>query len=118
MRLARRRVVQLMYRDDLDTPPHVDLYDRLAVRADTSRRRSLPHPVPGEIDDKVKNSLNDHVHACWINRGAAPGTAPPRRTHHLGPRRQLRHSRPQRAAAAGEIADARERNIDLVEGWI
>jgi len=69
-----RRVVQLMYRDDLDTAfRHVDLYDRFGCPGGHIQAafRCLTRFL-GEIDDKVKNSLNDHVHACWINPAAQP----------------------------------------------
>ena len=78
-----RRVVQLMYRDDLDTAfRHVDLYDRFGCPGVHIQAafRCLTRFL-GEIDDKVKNSLSDHVHACWINPNAQPqataAAAPP-----------------------------------------
>jgi hypothetical protein len=69
-----RRVVQLMYRDDLDTAfRHVDLYDRFGCPGGHIQAafRCLTRFL-SEIDDKVKNSLSDHVHACWINPAAQP----------------------------------------------
>ena len=69
-----RRVVQLMYRDDLDTAfRHVDLYDRFGCPGGHIQAafRCLTRFL-AEIDDKVKNSLSDHVHACWINPNAQP----------------------------------------------
>jgi hypothetical protein len=72
-----RRVVQLMYRDDLDTAfRHVDLYDRFGCPGGHIQAafRCLTRFL-AEIDDKVKNSLNDHVHACWINPAAQPQQA-------------------------------------------
>ena len=69
-----RRVVQLMYRDDLDTAfRHVDLYDRFGCPGGHIQAafRCLTRFL-AEIDDKVKNSLSDHVHACWINPAAQP----------------------------------------------
>jgi hypothetical protein len=72
-----RRVVGLMYRDDLDTAfRHVDLYDRFGCPGGHIQAafRCLTRFI-GEIDDKVQKSLSDHVHACWINPAAAPQTA-------------------------------------------
>jgi hypothetical protein len=72
-----RRVVQLMYRDDLDTAfRHVDLYDRFGCPGGHIQAafRCLTRFI-GEIDDKVQKSLSDHVHACWINPAAQPQTA-------------------------------------------
>jgi hypothetical protein len=86
-----RRVVQLMYRDDLDTAfRHVDLYDRFGCPGGHIQAafRCLTRFL-GEIDDKVKNSLNDHVHACWINPAAQPqataAAAPPPTTSGSAP---------------------------------
>src|SRR5712671_6797677 len=55
-----RRMVRLMWSDDLDTAfRHLDLYDRFGW----------------EIDSKVPESLDRHVHACWINPNAQPQAA-------------------------------------------
>jgi hypothetical protein len=72
-----RRVVRLMWLDDLDTAfRHLDLYDRFGcpgghVQASV---RCLTR-FGSQIDDKVPRSLNDRIHACWINPGAQPQTA-------------------------------------------
>src|SRR5215471_18813019 len=69
-----RRVVQLMYRDDLDTAfRHVDLYDRFGCPGGHIQAafRCLTR-FGAQIDDKVPNSLRDHVHMCWINPAAQP----------------------------------------------
>jgi len=78
-----RRVVRLMWRDDLDTAfRHLDLYDRFGCPGGHIQAafRCLTRFL-AEIDDKVKNSLSDHVHACWINPNAQPqataAAAPP-----------------------------------------
>jgi hypothetical protein len=72
-----RRVVVLMYRDDLDTAfRHLDLYDRFgcpgghvqAAFRCLTRFFSL-------IDPKVPDSLSGRVHACWINPAAQPQQA-------------------------------------------
>ncbi len=69
-----RRVVQLMYRDDLDTAfRHLDLYDRFGCPGGHVQAafRCLTRFLP-QIDDKVANSLNNRIHACWINPSAQP----------------------------------------------
>ena len=72
-----RRVVQLMYRDDLDTAfRHLDLYDRFGCPGGHVQAafRCLTRFLP-QIDDKVQNSLSNHVHTCWINPNAQPQVA-------------------------------------------
>ena len=72
-----RRVVQLMYRDDLDTAfRHLDLYDRFGCPGGHVQAafRCLTRFLP-QIDDKVNNSLNNRIHACWINPNGQPQTA-------------------------------------------
>ena len=72
-----RRVVRLMWRDDLDTAfRHLDLYDRFGCPGGHVQAtfRCLTR-FGGQIDDKVPRSLDDKVHACWINPGAQPQTA-------------------------------------------
>jgi len=72
-----RRVVQLMYRDDLDTAfRHLDLYDRFGCPGGHVQAafRCLTRFF-AQIDDKVPNSLSNHVQACWINPNAQPQTA-------------------------------------------
>jgi len=69
-----RRVVRLMWRDDLDTAfRHLDLYDRFGCPGGHVQAtfRCLTR-FGGQIDDKVPRSLDDKVHACWINPGAQP----------------------------------------------
>lgn len=72
-----RRVVQLMYTDDLDTAfRHLDLYDRFGCPGGHVQAafRCLTRFI-NQIDPKVPNSLNNHVHACWINPAAQPPAA-------------------------------------------
>ena len=69
-----RRVVSLMWRDDLDTAfRHLDLYDRFGCPGGHVQAafRCLTR-FGAQIDDKVPKSLSDRVHACWINPGAQP----------------------------------------------
>ena len=67
-----RRVVRLMWRDDLDTAfRHLDLYDRFGCPGGHVQAafRCLTR-FGAQIDDKVPKSLDDRVHACWINPNA------------------------------------------------
>jgi hypothetical protein len=72
-----RRVVVLMWRDDLDTAfRHLDLYDRFGCPGGHVQAtfRCLTR-FGGQIDPKVAETLNSRVHACWINPGAQPQAA-------------------------------------------
>jgi hypothetical protein len=69
-----RRVVVLMYRDDLDTAfRHLDLYDRFGCPGGHVQAafRCLTRFFSA-IDPKVPDSLTGHVHGCWINPAAQP----------------------------------------------
>src|ERR1700688_3766220 len=72
-----RRVVRLMWLDDLDTAfRHLDLYDRFGCPGGHVQAtfRCLTR-FGSQIDDKVQKSLTDRIHPCWINPGAQPQTA-------------------------------------------
>ena len=73
-----RRVVSLLWRDDLDTAfRHLDLYDRFgcpSAHIQSSFRCLIQHGV--NIDPKAADSLSAHVHACWINPAQPPTPAP------------------------------------------
>jgi hypothetical protein len=72
-----RRVVRLMWVDDLDTAfRHLDLYDRFGCPGGHIQAafRCLTR-FGGQIDDKVPRSLDVRIHACWINPAAQPQTA-------------------------------------------
>ena len=72
-----RRVVRLMWRDDLDTAfRHLDLYDRFGCPGGHVQAtfRCLTR-FGGQIDPKVAETLSSRIHACWINPGAQPQTA-------------------------------------------
>jgi hypothetical protein len=72
-----RRVVRLMWNDDLDTAfRHIDLYDRFGCPGGHIQAafRCLTR-FGGEIEDKVARSLDTRVHACWINPNAQPQAA-------------------------------------------
>ncbi|MGY3615335.1 pyruvate/2-oxoglutarate dehydrogenase complex dihydrolipoamide acyltransferase (E2) component [Bradyrhizobium sp. USDA 10063] len=72
-----RRVVRLMWLDDLDTAfRHLDLYDRFGCPGGHVQAtfRCLTR-FGATIDDKVPRSLDGRIHACWINPGAQPPAA-------------------------------------------
>ena len=69
-----RRVVSLLWRDDLDTAfRHLDLYDRFGCPSghiQVTFRCLVLHA--NTIDPKAADSLNGRVHACWINPALQP----------------------------------------------
>lgn len=76
-----RRVVSLLWRDDLDTAfRHLDLYDRFGCPAghvQAAFRCLILHA--DSIDPKAPDSLNGRVEACWVNP-AQPAPPPPAAT--------------------------------------
>src|SRR5271168_1513380 len=72
-----RRVVGLLWRDDLDTAfRHLDLYDRFGCPSapiQASFRCLILHGV--NIDPKAGDTLNARVQACWINPSLPPQAA-------------------------------------------
>jgi hypothetical protein len=70
-----RRVVVLMWRDDLDTAfRHLDLYDRFGCPGGHVQATFRCLVRFGAIDPKAPDSLGGRVHACWINPSAQPQT--------------------------------------------
>jgi hypothetical protein len=79
-----RRVVNLLWRDDLDTAfRHIDLYDRFGCPGGHIQATFRCVVRQGAIDPKAPESLSARVHQCWINpalqpqAAAAPAAAPP-----------------------------------------
>ena len=72
-----RRVVRLMWRDDLDTAfRHLDLYDRFGCPTGHIQATFRCVVRQGGIDPKATDTLNSRVHACWLNpSGELQGTA-------------------------------------------
>jgi hypothetical protein len=63
-----RRVVNLLWRDDMDTAfRHLDLYDRFGCPADHIQAAFRCLIFNGNIDPKDPENLNGRVHACWVN---------------------------------------------------
>ncbi|MBA2399048.1 MAG: beta-1-3, beta-1-6-glucan biosynthesis protein, partial [Bradyrhizobium sp.] len=72
-----RRVVRLMWNDDLDTAfRHLDLYDRFGCPGGHVQAafRCLTR-FGALIDPKVADTLSSRIHACWINPAAQPQAA-------------------------------------------
>jgi hypothetical protein len=71
-----RRVVSLLWRDDLDTAfRHLDLYDRFGCPSAHIQATFRCLVRQGNIDPKVQETLNGRVHACWLNPGLEPAPA-------------------------------------------
>jgi hypothetical protein len=69
-----RRIVSLLWRDDLDTAfRHFDLYDRFGCPGGHIQSTFRCVVRNGNIDPKVPEALNNRVHGCWINPDLAPG---------------------------------------------
>ena len=74
-----RRVVSLLWRDDLDTAfRHLDLYDRFGCPSAHIQATFRCLVRQGNIDPKAQETLNGRVHACWLNPGLPP--TPPEAT--------------------------------------
>lgn len=78
-----RRVVGLMWRDDIDTAfRHLDLYDRFGCPGGHIQATFRCLVRFGAIDPKAPETLNARVHTCWVNPNtqampaAAPASAP------------------------------------------
>ena len=68
-----RRVVSLMWRDDLDTAfRHLGLYDRFGCPSSHIQAAFRCLVRQGHIDPKAQESLNGRVHACWLNPALEP----------------------------------------------
>jgi hypothetical protein len=73
-----RRVVNLLWRDDLDTAfRHLDLYDRFTCPSGHIQATFRCLVRQGNIDPKAAESLNSRIHSCWIDPDlpATPTTA-------------------------------------------
>jgi hypothetical protein len=80
-----RRVVGLLWRDDLDTAfRHLDLYDRFGCPAGHIQATFRCVVRQGDLDPKAPDALNGRVHSCWINptqeAAPAPSAAAPAAT--------------------------------------
>jgi len=72
-----RRVVALLWRDDLDTAfRHLDLYDRFGCPGAHIQATFRCLIRQGNIDPKAQETLNGRVHSCWLNPALEPETTP------------------------------------------
>lgn len=69
-----RRIVSLIYRDDLDTAArHRELYERFGCPSGHIQDAFRCLVRQGELDlKKAPESLPERVHACWINPDLQP----------------------------------------------
>jgi hypothetical protein len=71
-----RRVVNLLWRDDLDTAfRHLDLYDRFTCPSGHIQATFRCLVRQGNIDPKAAESLNGRIHSCWIDPDLPATTA-------------------------------------------
>jgi hypothetical protein len=71
-----RRVVNLLWRDDLDTAfRHLDLYDRFGCPGGHIQATFRCVVRQGAIDPKAPESLSARTHQCWINPNLQPQPA-------------------------------------------
>lgn len=72
-----RRIVGLLWRDDIDTAArHRDLYERFGCPSPHIQAAFRCVVKQGELDPKAPASLNERVHACWVNPLLEPVAAP------------------------------------------
>jgi len=77
-----RRVVGLIWRDDLDTAfRHMDLYDRFSCPSAHIQAAFRCVIRQGPIDGKAQETLNGRVFACWLD----PAMTPPARDQAKAP---------------------------------
>jgi hypothetical protein len=73
-----RRVVSLLWRDDLDTAfRHLDLYDRFGCPGDHIQISFRCVVRQGNIDPKATQTFNERVHSCWVNPALQPAAPAP-----------------------------------------
>ncbi|HZS64313.1 MAG TPA: beta-1-3, beta-1-6-glucan biosynthesis protein [Xanthobacteraceae bacterium] len=76
-----RRVVALLWRDDVDTAlRHLQIYSRFGcpdAHIQSTFRCVLSQ---GPVDSKVPDSLNSRIHACWITPAPAAASEAASRT--------------------------------------
>src|SRR3954451_4756326 len=71
-----RRVVSLLWRDDLDTAfRHLDVYDRFGCPGGHIQATFRCLVRQGNIDPKAQETLNGRVHGCCLNPGMTPAPA-------------------------------------------
>jgi len=85
-----RRVVSLLWRDDLDTAfRHLDLYDRFGCPSGHIQATFRCLVRQGSIDPKTTETLSGRVHGCWLDPAleAKPAAAPSQNSQSKSPPR-------------------------------
>jgi hypothetical protein len=73
-----RRVVSLLWRDDLDTAfRHLDLYDRFGCPAGHIQATFRCLLRQGKLPIEPLEKVNDRAHACWISPNGEAPVPPP-----------------------------------------
>ena len=86
---AGRRVVSLLWRDDLDTAlRQIELYDRFGCPGDHLQQAFRCVVRQGEIDKKSTESIGARVAACWLTPSLPPVIAAPANGTPPGPSSQ------------------------------
>lgn len=68
-----RRIVSLIWRDDLDTASrHRELYERFGCPSGHVQDAFRCLVRQGDLDPKVPESLTERVHSCWVNPELQP----------------------------------------------
>ncbi len=71
-----RRVVSLLWRDDLDTAfRHLDLYERFGCPSSHIQAAFRCLVRQGDLDPKSPDTLSGRVHACWLDPALPPTPA-------------------------------------------
>jgi hypothetical protein len=84
-----RRVVSLLWRDDLDTAlRQLELYDRFGCPGDHLQQAFRCVVRQGEIDKKSTDSIGMRVAACWLTPSLPPVLAAPANGTPPGPSSQ------------------------------
>jgi hypothetical protein len=84
-----RRVVSLLWRDDLDTAlRQLELYDRFGCPGDHLQQAFRCVVRQGEIDKKSSDSIGMRVAACWLTPSLPPVIAAPANGTPPGPSSQ------------------------------
>jgi hypothetical protein len=73
-----KRVVSLLWRDDLDTAfRHLDLYDRFGCPAGHIQTAFRCVVRQNDLDPKAPDALRGRIHDCWLNPNTDPVITPP-----------------------------------------
>jgi hypothetical protein len=73
-----RRVVNLLWRDDLDTAfRHLTMYDRFGCPSAHVQAAFRCLVRQGDLDPKASDILNARVHDCWLDPNLQPKPAAP-----------------------------------------